>query len=180
MTTDSSERSHEWDQQTGLYQAFGRSPPRIGDTTRVDDIDRAILRELQLDGRIPYADLGPKVGLSPSAARQRLQRLLDSKAVQVVGVTDPMAMGGQAMALLGIEVDGDARAVADELARHEEVIYSVLTSGTFDLFAEVVCGKPAELLDFVNDVVRQVEGVRRVENFLYFSIHTHRFLWEVG
>ena len=146
----------------------------------MDDIDRAILRELQLDGRIPYADLGPAVGLSPSAVRQRLQRLLDSKAVQVVGVTDPMAMGGQAMALLGIEVDGDARAVADELAQHEEVIYSVLTSGTFDLFAEVVCRKPPELLDFINDVVRPIEGVGKVENFLYFSIHTHRFLWDVG
>ena len=152
----------------------------IRNTTRVDDIDRAILRELQLDGRIPYADLGPAVGLSPSAARQRLQRLLDSKAVQVVGVTDPMAMGGSAMALLGIEVDGDARAIADELAQHEEVIYAVLTSGTFDLFAEVVCRRPAELLDFINDVVRPIDGVGRVENFLYFAIHTHRFLWDVG
>lgn len=146
----------------------------------MDDIDRAILRALQLDGRIPYAELGPAVGLSPSAVRQRLQRMLDAKVVQVVGVTDPMAMGGQAMALLGIEVAGDPRAVADELARHEEVIYSVLTSGGFDLFAEVVCRRPPDLLDFIHDVVREVEGVRRVQNFPYFGIHTHRFLWDVG
>src|ERR1051325_5078851 len=78
---------------------------------RMDDIDRAILRELQVDGRIPYADLGPKVGLSPSAARLRLQRLIDAKAVQVVGVTDPMTMGQQTMALLGLRIDGDPRAV---------------------------------------------------------------------
>ncbi|MET9908384.1 Lrp/AsnC family transcriptional regulator [Streptomyces sp. NPDC006476] len=146
----------------------------------MDEIDRAILRELQADGRIAYADLGPKVGLSASAARQRLQRLLDSRAVQVVGVTDPMAMGGQAMALLGITVDGDVRAVADELARHPEVVYSVLTSGGFDLFAEVVAPGPRELLDFVNDVVRPVEGVERIQPFPYFGIHTHRFLWDVG
>ena len=146
----------------------------------MDDIDRAILRELQTDGRIPYADLGPKVGLSPSAARQRLQRLVDSRVVQVVGVTDPMAMGGQAMALLGIAVDGDARAVADVLGQREEVVYSVLTSGGFDLFAEVVCHQPRELLDFINDVVRPIDGVTRVENFPYFGIHTHRFLWDVG
>jgi Lrp/AsnC family transcriptional regulator for asnA, asnC and gidA len=146
----------------------------------VDEIDRAILRELQTDGRIAYADLGPKVGLSASAARQRLQRLLDSRAVQVVGVTDPMAMGGQAMALLGITVDGDPRAVADELARHPEVVYSVLTSGGFDLFAEVVAPGPRELLDFVNDVVRPLDGVDRIQSFPYFGIHTHRFLWNVG
>lgn len=146
----------------------------------MDDIDGAILRELQVDGRIPYADLGPKVGLSPSAARQRLQRMIDAKVVQVVGVTDPMAMGGQAMALLGLRVDGDPRAVADELSRHDEVVYAVLTSGTFDLFAEVVCRRPHDLLDFVNDVVRPVEGVAAVEHFPYFGIHTHRFLWDVN
>jgi Lrp/AsnC family transcriptional regulator for asnA, asnC and gidA len=146
----------------------------------MDDIDRAILRALQVDGRIPYAELGPAVGLSASAARQRLQRMLEAKVVQVVGVTDPMAMGGQAMALLGIAVDGDSRAVADALAVHEEVIYSVLTSGTFDLFVEVVCRRPRELLDFINDVVRTTEGVGRVEDFPYFAIHTHRFLWDVG
>ncbi|MDC2960970.1 Lrp/AsnC family transcriptional regulator [Streptomyces gilvifuscus] len=146
----------------------------------MDEIDRAILRELQTDGRIAYADLGPKVGLSASAARQRLQRLLDTKTVQVVGVTDPMAMGGQVMALLGIAVDGDPRAVADELARRDEVVYAVLTSGGFDLFAEVVAPGPRELLDFVNDVVRPVEGVRQIQSFPYFGIHTHRFLWDVG
>ncbi|MFI9648232.1 Lrp/AsnC family transcriptional regulator [Streptomyces sp. NPDC052040] len=146
----------------------------------MDEIDRAILRELQTDGRIAYADLGPRVGLSASAARQRLQRLLDSRAVQVVGVTDPMRMGGQAMALLGVAVDGDPRAVADELATHPEVVYSVLTSGGFDLFVEVVCAGPRELLDFVGDVVRMTEGVEGVQAFPYFGIHTHRFLWNVG
>lgn len=145
----------------------------------MDDIDRAILRELQVDGRIPYADLGPKVGLSPSAARHRLQRLIDTKAVQVVGVTDPMTLGQQSMALLGLRVNGDARAIADELSRHDEVVYTVLTSGGFDLFAEVVCPRPRDLLDFINDVVRPVEGVASVENFPYFGIHTHRFLWHV-
>ncbi|MET7454866.1 AsnC family transcriptional regulator [Streptomyces sp. NPDC005574] len=146
----------------------------------MDEIDRAILRELQTDGRIAYADLGPKVGLSASAARQRLQRLLDSGVVSVVGVTDPMAMGGQAMALLGIVVDGDPRAVADQLAARDEVVYAVLTSGGFDLFAEVVAPGPRQLLDFVNDVVRPVEGVRQIQSFPYFGIHTHRFLWDVG
>ncbi|GAA4839629.1 Lrp/AsnC family transcriptional regulator [Kitasatospora terrestris] len=145
----------------------------------MDDVDRAILRELQTDGRIPYADLGPKVGLSPSAARQRLQRLIDTKVVQVVGVTDPMAMGGQAMGLLGLRVDGDPRTVADELARHEEIVYSVLTSGSFDLFAEAVCRRPHDLLAFINDVVRPIEGVTAVESFPYFGIHTHRFMWDV-
>ncbi|MFF2847579.1 Lrp/AsnC family transcriptional regulator [Streptomyces sp. NPDC058001] len=145
----------------------------------MDAIDRAILRELQIDGRIPYADLGPKVGLSPSAARLRLQRLIDAKVVQVVGVTDPMTMNQQTMALLGLCIEGDSRVVADELSQHDDVVYTVLTSGRFDLFAEVVCSKPRDLLDFINDVVRTIDGVASVESFPYFGIHTHRFLWEI-
>jgi Lrp/AsnC family transcriptional regulator, regulator for asnA, asnC and gidA len=145
----------------------------------LDGTDRAILRELQVDGRIAYSDLGPKVELSPSAARHRLQRLIDAKVVQVVGVTDPMAMGGQTMALLGVRTDGDPRVTADELAVHDEVVYVVLTAGGFDLFVEVVCDGLPELLAFVHDVVRPLEGVTAVENFPYFGIHTHRFLWDV-
>ncbi|MFB7739640.1 Lrp/AsnC family transcriptional regulator [Streptomyces sp. NPDC056112] len=145
----------------------------------MDDIDRAILRELQVDGRIPYTELGPKVGLSPSAARHRLQRLIDTKTVQIVGVTDPMTMGQQTVALLGLRVESDSRAVADELSRHDEVVYTVLTSGRYDLFAEVVRSRPGDLLDFINDVVRAIKGVTSVETFPYFAIHTHRFLWEV-
>jgi Lrp/AsnC family transcriptional regulator for asnA, asnC and gidA len=59
-------------------------------------------------------------------------------------------------------------------------VYSVLTSGGFDLFAEVVAPGAKDLLDFVNDVVRTVEGVSGVQSFPYFGIHTHRFLWDVG
>ncbi|MER6531561.1 Lrp/AsnC family transcriptional regulator [Streptomyces sp. NPDC001508] len=145
----------------------------------MDDVDRAILRELQIDGRIPYAELAPKVGLSPSGTRLRLQRLIDTKAVQVVAVTDPIAMSKRTMALLGLRIGGDSRVVADELSRRDEVVYIVLTSGRFDLLAEVVCSQPRDLLDFINDVVRATEGVASVETFPYFAIHTHRFMWEV-
>ena len=59
----------------------------------VDDVDKRIITELQRDGRISYADLAPIVGLSPAATRQRVQRILDSGIVKVVGVTDPQALG---------------------------------------------------------------------------------------
>jgi Lrp/AsnC family transcriptional regulator for asnA, asnC and gidA len=70
--------------------------------------------------------------------------------------------------------------VADELSRHDDVVYAVLTAGIFDLFAEVVCQHPRDLLDFINDIVRPIAGVTTVENFPYFGIHTHRFFWNVG
>ncbi len=150
-------------------------------TTRIDldDTDRTIIRELQRDGRISYADLAPHAGLSAPATRQRVQRLMDSGLLQVVAVTDPLALGLPVMAMVGIAVDGDVRAVADAIAEVDSVIYVVLTSGSFDLFAEVVCADMDGLFAVVNDHIKALPGVRATESFVYFDIHTHRFTWDI-
>jgi Lrp/AsnC family transcriptional regulator for asnA, asnC and gidA len=145
----------------------------------IDSIDRGIMRQLQVDGRTSYADLAAEVGLSAPAVRQRMQRLMDTGLLQVVAVTDPLKLGLPVMAMVGIEVDGDIRAVADAVGSIDEVIYVVLTSGSFDLFAEVVCADMDQLFDVVNDRLKQIEGVRGTDSFVYFDIHTHRFNWGV-
>ncbi len=59
-----------------------------------------------------YARLGPEVGLSQAAVRQRVQRLIDSGAMQVVAVTDPLSVGFTVQAMIGVRADGDLRALA--------------------------------------------------------------------
>jgi Lrp/AsnC family transcriptional regulator for asnA, asnC and gidA len=145
----------------------------------LDSVDRAIIRALQRDGRASYAELAPQVGLSAPAVRQRIQRLTDTGVLQVVAVTDPLALGLPVMALVGISVDGDIRATADTIAQLRQVIYVVLTSGSFDLFAEVVCRDMDELFTVVNDHLKAIPGVRQTESFVYFDIHTHRFTWDI-
>lgn len=145
----------------------------------LDEIDKRIVTELQRNGRVSYADLGPLVGLSPAAVRQRVQRILDAGIVQVVGVTDPQALGYPVMAMLGVQVDGDVGEVADELAAVDGVIYIVMCAGSFDLMVEVICPDTMALLELIDRRVKTVAGVRRVESFVYFGIHTHRFGWGV-
>lgn len=145
----------------------------------IDAIDRAIIRQLQVDGRASYADLAAEVGLSAPAVRQRMQRLMETGLLQVVAVTDPLKLGLPVMAMVGIEVDGDIRAVADAVGAIDKVIYVVLTSGSFDLFAEVVCADMDQLFEVVNDRLKSIAGVKATESFVYFDIHTHRFNWGV-
>ncbi len=145
----------------------------------IDAIDRAIIRHLQVDGRASYADLAAEVGLSAPAVRQRMQRLIETGLLQVVAVTDPLKLGLPVMAMVGIEVDGDIRAVADAVGAIDKVIYVVLTSGSFDLFAEVVCADMDQLFEVVNDRLKSIDGVKTTESFVYFDIHTHRFNWGV-
>jgi len=104
----------------------------------LDDTAKAIVEQLQQDGRRAYATIGRAVGLSEAAVRQRVSRLVESGVIQIVAVTDPMQVGFPRAAMLGIGVDGDINEVADRLAELEEVDYLVITAGGFDIRAVVV------------------------------------------
>ena len=145
----------------------------------LDAVDRHLLRILQADGRASYAAMAPEVGLSAPAVRLRVQRLIDAGVLQVVGVTDPIALGLPVMAMVGIVTRGDVRLVADAVGAVPNVVYLVLTTGEHDLLAEVVCATPDELLTVVNDRIRAVEGVVSTRVWQYYGIHTHRFTWGV-
>jgi Lrp/AsnC family transcriptional regulator for asnA, asnC and gidA len=146
----------------------------------LDDIDKAIIRELQLDGRTPYAKLGPAVGLSQAAVRQRVQRLIENGVMQVVAVTDPLMLGFNLEAMIGVEVDGDLRAVASKLAEFANVDYVVVVTGRFDLVLEVVCRDHEELLHIINDVIRAIPGVRATETFTYLHLEKQTYSWGTG
>ena len=143
----------------------------------IDDIDSALIVALQQDGRLTYAELGELVGLSAGGARLRVRRLEERGILQVVGVTDPLLLGYERMAMLGVTVTGDARSVADTLGSLDGVIYLVLGSGPFDLLVEVIAPDADAMFELVNERVRSVPGVASVQTFSYYSIHTHRFIW---
>jgi Lrp/AsnC family transcriptional regulator for asnA, asnC and gidA len=143
----------------------------------VDDTSRAIIRELQEDGRRPYASIGKAVGLSEAAVRQRVQKLVDSGVMQIVAVTDPTQIGFARQAMIAISVDGDVEKVAEELAEIGEVDYIVVTAGSFDLLAEVVVEDDEHLLTLVNRRIRAVPGITRTETFLYLKLVKQTYNW---
>jgi Lrp/AsnC family transcriptional regulator for asnA, asnC and gidA len=151
--------------------------PRRGPAVPPDDIDKAIIRELQIDGRIAYAQLGPKVGLSQAAVRQRVQRLIENGVMQVVAVTNPLMLGFNLQAMIGVHAEGDLRAIAEKLAEVPEIDYVVIASGRFDLLVEVVCADNEELLTLVTDVIRSVPGVRATEIFTYLHLQKQTYSW---
>ena len=122
----------------------------------LDDVSKAIIEQLQQDGRRPYAAIGKAVGLSEAAVRQRVQRLQDSGVMQIVAVTDPMQVGFSRSAMIGIRVEGDAEAVADKLEAMPEVDYLVVCAGNFDILAEVVAEDDDHLLEVINRRIREI------------------------
>ena len=145
----------------------------------LDDTDKAIIRALQIDGRTPYSKLGPAVGLSQAAVRQRVQRLIDRGVMQVVAVTDPATLGFAVQAMVAICVTGDVRKVAAALEDLPEVEYVVITAGRFDLLVEVVCSDSHHLLAVVNDRMRSIKGVTSTEVFTYLTLVKQTYSWGV-
>ena len=143
----------------------------------LDDVDKRIIEQLQTDGRRPYTQIAPVVGLSEAAVRQRVQRLVDAGVIQIVGVTDPKMLGFGRQAMIGLTVAGDTRRVADALAAMDEVVYVVLTAGSFDVLIEVVVKDDTELLDLLNNKIRAIDGVRDTQSFMYLRIHKETYTW---
>lgn len=143
----------------------------------IDDVDKAIIEQLQQDGRLPYTKLAAAVGLSEAAVRQRVQRLVESGVVQIVAVTDPLTLGFRREAMIGLKIEGDLRGVADTIASMPEVSYVVVVSGSFDLLMEVVCEDDDHLLALLNDKVRSIPGVRSTETFTYLRLYKQTYAW---
>jgi Lrp/AsnC family transcriptional regulator for asnA, asnC and gidA len=143
----------------------------------LDDVSKAIVEQLQQDGRRSYAAIAEVVGLSEAAVRQRVQRLLREGVMQIVAVTNPLQVGFTRQAMIGIRVDGDIDVVADKLEQMREVDYVVVTAGSFDLLVEVVCEDDDRLLDLLNKQIRSIPNVRSTESFVYLKLRKQTYTW---
>lgn len=142
----------------------------------LDDTDKAIIDHLQHDGRISYARLGPMVGLSSAAVRQRVLSMIERGVVQVVAVTDPTTLGFDVQAWAGVRVSGDLDRTAEAIAAIDAVDYVVITAGRFDVMIEIVSEDKDHLLELMNEI-RAIEGVVGVEMFTYLRLVKQTYNW---
>ena len=108
--------------------------------------------------------------------RARYSRLCDENILQVTAVTNPLGLGFDAQAMVGIRTAGPPEPVADEIAKWDEAGYVVVTAGQFDLLVELVCTDRRHLLDLTNRI-RSLDGVASTESFLYLELWKQLYDW---
>ena len=144
----------------------------------VSALDKRIIEHLQQDGRRPFTQIAADLGVSEAAVRARTNRLVERGILQVVGVTDPLKLGFQQQAMIGVRCERDRLLqVAEAVSAFAEVDYVVITAGTFDLLIEVVCENNEALLRFLTERLRAVEGVRETETFVYLRMVKQTYQW---
>jgi Lrp/AsnC family transcriptional regulator, leucine-responsive regulatory protein len=85
---------------------------------KLDATDRKIIAELSTDGRVPMAELGRRVNLSPPAIAERVQRL--ERAGVITGYRaeiDPRALGYSLTAIVRVKPAAGQLSNIPELAR---------------------------------------------------------------
>ena len=154
--------------------------PQSDVTTAIDldAKDLQIIAALQINGRANYAELAKRVDLSPAAIRLRVNRLLESRVLDIVAITDPLSIGFTVQAMIGLTIDGDIEALSDQIGALESAVYVVLTAGRFDMLVEVLCADNEHLLKVLNDL-RALDGVVSLEAQTYLRLAKQTYAWGI-
>jgi Lrp/AsnC family transcriptional regulator for asnA, asnC and gidA len=148
----------------------------VGGRRGLDRIDQSIIEALQKNGRASFRRIAAEIGVSEATVRARYARLCDDDILQVTGVTNPLGLGFDAMAMVGVRTSGAPEPVADEIAKWDEADYVVVTAGQYDILVELVCADRRELLDLTSRI-RALDGVVSTESFLYLAMWKQLYDW---
>jgi Lrp/AsnC family transcriptional regulator for asnA, asnC and gidA len=147
----------------------------------LDHIDRRVVAALQADGRRSFASIAEELDVAESVVRYRVQRLEKAGILQVVGIADPLKIGFDLMAMVGVQVrPGEIGDVAAALSQLQETSYVAAVAGQYDLFVELVCRDTAHFQQLLTQGLHAVDGVVRTESFLILEIHKMAYGWGVG
>ena len=139
-------------------------------------MDQGIIEALQRNGRESFRRIAARLGVSEATIRARYARLCDDNILQVTGITNPLGLGFEAQAMVGIRTNGPPEPVANEIATWPEADYVVITAGQFDILVELVCADRRQLLDLTNRI-RAIESVASTESFLYLELRKQIYDW---
>ena len=142
----------------------------------IDALDRSIIEALQKNGRESFRRIAAAAGVSEATVRARYARLCDDHIIQVTAVTNPLGLGFEAMAMVGMRTAGSPEPIADAIAKWDEAGYVVISAGRFDLLVELICTDRRHLLDLTNRL-RALDGVVSTETFLYLDLWKLLYDW---
>jgi len=138
---------------------------------KLDAIDRAILVELQREGRLSNLDLAQRVHLSPSACLRRVKALEDNGVIaQYVAMVNPRAVGkhGVSFTIINLETMNTPQLEAFEQAVRDqpEVLDCFYVAGSNDYLIRFAYRDAEDLERFHSDVLMRLPGVARSNSLL--------------
>ena len=150
----------------------------MGKKVSLDNLDARIVAALQVDGRVSFSKLAKDLGVAEGVVRYRYRRLESNDILRVVGIADPLKVGFEVMVLLGVKVrPGTTDEVVKELSDLPEVSYLVVTSGSIDIFTEVMCRDNAHFGELLHGRIHKIDGIVETQSFMVLKAPKLSYGW---
>lgn len=139
---------------------------------KLDDIDIAIMGELQQDGRASFTDIAQKLQVSHGTVRNRVARLQEEQLLKIIGWVNPQAVGYTLPANIQIAVEPPSRIreVAQKLVDLPEARFVAMMSGEYDLIVDVNTRDLKHLTALMAEYIYPIEGVTRTRTNMYLEV----------
>ncbi len=152
---------------------------RIGSDRGVDEMDLDIIKELENDALASNAEIGERIGTSPTTVSRRIQRLLDRRIIAITTIPDPFAFGYEIQATLMINTNGGkVNEVAEKLIDLPNVQYVIITTGKYDIFAMSIFQSSEDMFSFVTDELGRIPNLVAAETMTGLKI-TAKSAWSL-
>ncbi len=134
-------------------------------TVKLDRLDKKILHELQLDGRISFVDLAEKIGLSTSPCLERVRRL--ERAGLILGYTallNPKELEASLLVFVEISLSYTSGDIFEEfreaVKKWPQILECHLVAGDFDYLLKIRIKNMASYRTLLGDILHTLPGVR--------------------
>ena len=129
----------------------------------MDETNLAIIRHLW-NGRKPYAEIAEELGITTNTVRNRVNRMLEAGALQIIGLVDPGAIKGHYSAFLTFRIEfNKIEAALEQIGAMKEVVAAIAVSGGFDIIAACFFNEEHNHNRFIYEKLQKVDGIKSVE-----------------
>ncbi|MEX2201987.1 MAG: AsnC family transcriptional regulator [Dongiaceae bacterium] len=143
-----------------------------------DELNQAIVRLLQEDGRLPFKDIADALDVSEGTIRNRVNWMKASGMLRIVAIADPTSINYTADAMIGIKVapGSTPKRLAERLVPHPEVVYIIWVSGRYDLLVEIVADSRDQFMTFLERHCFDQSDIASVEVMTGLTMYKNQFL----
>lgn len=146
----------------------------------LDELDIAIIRLLQEQGRTPNAQIARRLGVSEPTVRKRIDRMFQDEIIKVVALLNPRKTGYATDVLIGIRAEpGRLLEVGRRLSDHDQVVYLGYTTGRYDILLEMLFRDDEALFEFLHRELPSLGGIVSTETYHVLRTEKINYDWKL-
>lgn len=168
----------KYESKWALFGVDSGAIPRAQPSESVDELDLAIISQLQINARRSNRQIAGDLGVSEGTVRGRIKRMQSERVFRIQAVSDIVVSGLTAHAFVGIKAaPGKANEVARALTRRDDVGQLTRLLDDFDFLAVLVSRDRPTLINAVLNEIAMLPGVQRTETFDTVGTLKHTYAW---